>query len=152
MLKNWTSGNDDIDKFIQHTQLQQLIIIRFHNNEYITKGGFGKNCTQKSLNNSKNVRLEFINEITSHHKLLDSDPIIRLYGISQDPNTKNYTMILYYAKNGSLRNCLDTNVKLNTNQLNRPTAVEIRDILSKWCDELLPEDSELKSKLKQQIQ
>ena len=26
-FKKWTSGNDDIDKFIQDTQLQQIIIL-----------------------------------------------------------------------------------------------------------------------------
>ncbi|RIA80262.1 kinase-like domain-containing protein, partial [Glomus cerebriforme] len=127
-FKNWTSGNDDIDKFIRHTQLsakesykvlEWIPYDRFYNIKYIAKGGFGKvyraiwidgnidswsnknqnwtrykpnkNVALKSLNNSKNVTLEFINEITSHHKLLD------------------------YAKNGSLRNYLDTNVKLRQN-------------------------------------
>src|SRR5579862_7199548 len=32
-----------------------------------------------------------------------------MYGITQDPETKNYVMVLDYAKNGSLRNYLDTN-------------------------------------------
>ena len=31
------------------------------------------------------------------------------YGITQDPETKNYMMVLDYAENGSLRNYLDTN-------------------------------------------
>src|SRR2546430_3273728 len=99
-FKNWTSGNDDIDKFIQDAQLsaeysfQALEWIpydRFYDIKYIAKGGFGKvyrakwidgridkldNKNQnwersdshkfvalKSLNNSKNVTLEFINEV-----------------------------------------------------------------------------------------
>ncbi|RIA83534.1 kinase-like domain-containing protein, partial [Glomus cerebriforme] len=33
--------------------------------------------------------------------------IIGLYGITQDPDTKNYMMVLHYAENGSLRNYLD---------------------------------------------
>jgi serine/threonine protein kinase len=33
--------------------------------------------------------------------------IIKLYGITQDPETKNYVMILDYAENGSLRNYLN---------------------------------------------
>ncbi|RIA91644.1 kinase-like domain-containing protein, partial [Glomus cerebriforme] len=37
--------------------------------------------------------------------------IIKLYGITQDPETKNYMMVLQYAHNGSLRNYLDTNYK-----------------------------------------
>ena len=103
-FKNWTSGNDDIDKFIQYTQLSvhrrwEVLAIalewipydRFYDIEYIAKGGFGivyratwidgriqgwdyerqnwkrdkPNLTVdlKSLNNSKNVTLEFIKEV-----------------------------------------------------------------------------------------
>ena len=50
-FENWTSGNDDIDKFIQDTQLlagwnndvvEWIPYYRFYNIEYIAKGGFGK--------------------------------------------------------------------------------------------------------------
>src|ERR671938_419959 len=50
-FKNWTSGNDDIDKFIQHTQLsansqyevlEWIPYYRFYDIKYIAKGGFGK--------------------------------------------------------------------------------------------------------------
>src|SRR5215469_12663768 len=47
-----------------------------------------------------------------HHKVIvDSTNkyIIRFYGITQDPETKNYMMVLDYADNGSLRNYLDKN-------------------------------------------
>ena len=49
-FKNWTSGNDDVDKFIQKAQLkatnQHEVIVwidygRFENIEYLAKGGFG---------------------------------------------------------------------------------------------------------------
>ncbi|RIA91595.1 kinase-like domain-containing protein [Glomus cerebriforme] len=131
-FKNWSSV------------LEWIPYDRFYNIEYIAKGGFGKvyraiwidgfihhwdnknqnwerrypnkNVALKSLNNSQNVRLEFFNEITSHHKILDRDfysSVIRLHGITQDPDTKNYMMVLDYARNGSLRNYLDTNVKLS---------------------------------------
>jgi hypothetical protein len=99
-FKNWTSGNDNIDKFIQNTQLaansrynllEWIPYDRFYNIKYIAKGGFGnvyraiwidgfilewndkdknwerkeknKFVVLKSLNNSKNVTLEFINEV-----------------------------------------------------------------------------------------
>jgi hypothetical protein len=99
-FKNWTSGNDDIDKFIQETQLsaesfykvlEWIPYNRFCNIEYIAAGGFSKvykanwidgyiykwdNKNQnwirresnkfvvlKSLNNSKNVTLKFMNEV-----------------------------------------------------------------------------------------
>src|SRR5205823_3665260 len=105
-FKNWTSGNNDIDKFIQDTQLsahyssrytvyykplEWIPYDRFYDIKYIAKGGFGKVyranwidgsivkwddenenwqrynqnrfVALKSLNNSKNVTLEFMNEV-----------------------------------------------------------------------------------------
>src|SRR5687767_12908103 len=41
---------------------------------------------------------------------MDKDPlgyIVKFYGIAQDPETKNYIMVLDYAEHGSLRNYLD---------------------------------------------
>ena len=100
-LKKWSSGNVDIDKFIQDTQsqlsankyhlLEWIPYNRFYDIEYIAKGGFGKVyranwidgyirkwdiknqnwiryypnkfVALKSLNHSKNVTLEFLNEV-----------------------------------------------------------------------------------------
>ena len=98
-FEKWTSGNVDIDKFIQETQLsandfskviEWISYDKFCDIEYIAKGGFGKvyrarwidgnilywdNKNQnwkrlnneivalKSLNNSQNVTLEFLNEV-----------------------------------------------------------------------------------------
>ncbi|GET64735.1 kinase-like domain-containing protein [Rhizophagus irregularis DAOM 181602=DAOM 197198] len=146
-FKNWTSGNNDIDKFIQDTQLsathwsevlEWIPYNKFYDIEYIAKGGFGKvyrakwidgqierwdNENQnwrrfdsnmfvalKSLNNSENVTLEFINEIKLHSKIgAYTMNVIIAYGITQDPETKNYMMVLEYAENGSLRNYLNKN-------------------------------------------
>ena len=33
--------------------------------------------------------------------------IIQCYGITQDPNTKDYMMVLYYCNEGDLRNYLN---------------------------------------------
>ncbi|RGB24148.1 kinase-like domain-containing protein [Rhizophagus diaphanus] len=149
-FKNWTSGNNDIDKFIQDTQLSAHTVYeirnalewmpfdRFCDIKYIAKGGFSKvykanwidghidewdNKNQnwkrkdqgmtvvlKSLNNSKNVTLKFMNEFSLHYKEgVNNGFIIEFYGITQDPKTKNYIMVLEYAKNGSLRNYLNIN-------------------------------------------
>ncbi|CAB4420291.1 unnamed protein product [Rhizophagus irregularis] len=109
----------------------------FYDIKYIAKGGFGKvykarwidgyidewdNKHQnwkrkdqsmfvalKSLNNSKSVTLEFMNEIILHYKLNLQKRIIKHYGVTQEPETKNYVMVLDYAENGSLRNYLNTN-------------------------------------------
>ncbi|RIA79837.1 kinase-like domain-containing protein [Glomus cerebriforme] len=114
--------------------LEWISFDRFRNIEYIARGGFSKvyraiwidgyidkwdneNQTWKRYNSklvamkslyiSENFILKFINEIKLHHKVND-DTIIRLYGITYDPVTKNYMMILGYATHGSLRNFLDT--------------------------------------------
>ncbi|GBC40214.2 kinase-like domain-containing protein [Rhizophagus irregularis DAOM 181602=DAOM 197198] len=125
-FENWTS------EWIPYDKLQDI--------EYIAKGGFGKvykakwvdgyiqswDCKNKnwkrvrsnmcvaikSLNNSKNITSEFINEITLHHKIVDNNFfsfIVRIYGITQDPISKNFMMVLDYADYGSLRNYLDKN-------------------------------------------
>jgi serine/threonine protein kinase len=44
-----------------------------------------------------------------HHKVDFDHRIIKFYGITQDPVTENYVMVLEYANNGSLRKYLDTN-------------------------------------------
>ncbi|GET04888.1 kinase-like domain-containing protein [Rhizophagus clarus] len=147
---NWTSDNEDIDKFIQDTQLlahgnnydvfkkvlEWLPYDRFLNIKYIAKGGFGKIykatwidgyinrwnshdgnwkrynenmfVALKSLDDSKNATLEFMNEVMLHNRSkINNSFIIGFYGITQDPKTKNYMMVLDYAKDGSLRNYLN---------------------------------------------
>ncbi|EXX69111.1 Tpk1p [Rhizophagus irregularis DAOM 197198w] len=150
-FENWTSCNNDIDIFIQDTQLsvhvdyqvyrkalEWIPYDRLYNIKYIAKGGFGKIykanwidgyidkwdensqnwkrnnknmvVALKSLNNSKDVTLKFMNEIMLHNKgKIDNNFIIGFYGITQDPKTKDYMMILDYAEDGSLRDYLDKN-------------------------------------------
>ncbi|EXX61387.1 hypothetical protein RirG_171610 [Rhizophagus irregularis DAOM 197198w] len=113
---NWTSGNDDIDKFIQDTQLlafkydhilEWMPYDRFYNINYITEKKVYKAnwidgnisywndenrnlerenqhmiVTLKKLKNSINIELEFSNEI------------LKTYGITQNPETKYYMMVL----------------------------------------------------------
>ena len=100
-FNNWTSGNDDIDKFIQDAQLSSHYDVkealewipynRFYNIKYIAQSCFGKVyranwidgsishwdgenqnwkrnnknmiVALKSLDNSKNVTLKFMNEV-----------------------------------------------------------------------------------------
>src|SRR5581483_4902313 len=107
-FKNWTSGNSDVDKLIQESQLnaknhwgklEWIECDRFENIEYITKGGFGKVykaiwkdgyiknwnyetnqwkrpkyedpmfVVLKCLNNSKDITLEFLNEVNITNKI-----------------------------------------------------------------------------------
>ncbi|PKB98353.1 hypothetical protein RhiirA5_431500, partial [Rhizophagus irregularis] len=118
-FKNWTSGNDDIDKFIQDTQLLSVRDVNEalewipYERLHITKDEFGKvyrvnwidgNINNwddknqnwerkghnmfvnlKSLNNSDNLTLEFTDKIKMEY---------RIYGITQDPETTSYMMVL----------------------------------------------------------
>ena len=104
-FKNRTSGNSDVDKLIQESQLnaknkyeilEWIEHDRFENVEYITKGGFGKVykaiwrdgfiedwdyetnqwerygsmlIALKCLNNSKDITLEFLNEVNITNKI-----------------------------------------------------------------------------------
>ncbi|GBB99045.1 hypothetical protein RclHR1_00340036 [Rhizophagus clarus] len=122
-FKNWTSGNHDIDRFIQNTQLsvhksceissalEWIPYKRLCEIKYVKKK-FGTICSAnwidgyidkwdnesqnwkrkeqnifvilKSINNPKNILLEF-NGVKVNHNV---------YGITQNPETKNYIMVL----------------------------------------------------------
>ncbi|CAB4414728.1 unnamed protein product [Rhizophagus irregularis] len=146
-FKNWTSGNKNIDEFIQHSQLNALHYYnyiewvpfeKFQNITYITEGGFGKiysaewpegniihwdienqkwhryegydKYALKSLNNSSDISSDFLDEVKSylHIHLFN---IVRCFGITQNPNTKEYMMVLMYCRNGNLRNYLNNSEK-----------------------------------------
>ncbi|CAB4420392.1 unnamed protein product [Rhizophagus irregularis] len=57
----------------------------------------------KSLDNSYCISTEFLNEIKTHLQIYLWD-VIQCYGITQDPNTKDYMMVLEYCGGGNLRN------------------------------------------------
>ncbi|GET02181.1 kinase-like domain-containing protein [Rhizophagus clarus] len=110
--------------------LEWIPFEKFQNITYIAEGGFGKVYTAewpegnieywdienqkwrrehydkyalKSLNNSSDISSDFLNEIKSHlHIYLNT--VASCYGITQDPNTKEYMMVLKYIYNGNLRN------------------------------------------------
>ncbi|PKK74221.1 kinase-like protein, partial [Rhizophagus irregularis] len=75
----------------------------------------------KSLNNSSNICSDFLNEIKSHLQIYLND-IVQCFGITQDPNNKEYMMVIEYCKDGNLRNYLNKskyyiNYKLKTDKL-----------------------------------
>ncbi|RHZ82566.1 hypothetical protein Glove_109g39 [Diversispora epigaea] len=107
---------------------------KFENIEYIDKGGFGKiysatwkegqicnllktklyrsgdqKVALKSLNDSQNIPDEFLNEFKNHLKCIENDHIIKCYGITQDPETKNYMFVMEFVEDGNLRNYLRSN-------------------------------------------
>ncbi|RIB25779.1 kinase-like domain-containing protein [Gigaspora rosea] len=140
-FKNWTSGNDIVDKFIQDVQLKAcnsdetlewVPFEKFKDVTYLSKGGFGtvyrarwpdgyilrwnktkwdrsfdKDVCLKSLNDSTDISSEFLQEVRSQLKLRKKSAAIAIYGITKDPVTNNYIMIMDYAKEGSLRKLLN---------------------------------------------
>ncbi|POG67850.1 kinase-like domain-containing protein [Rhizophagus irregularis DAOM 181602=DAOM 197198] len=148
-FKNWTSGNDEVDKFIQKMQLKAkdyretlewIEYDRFENVEYLAKGGFGTiykaiwrdgyirewdsennqwkrvkfwdkdyenfPVVLKCLHNSQDIT-DFLREMESHTITSYDDYIARCYGITKDPISNDFMMVMFYAENGSLRQLLN---------------------------------------------
>ncbi|GBB91019.1 hypothetical protein RclHR1_01810022 [Rhizophagus clarus] len=142
-FKNWTSGNKNVDEFIQQSQLNAIHFLKylewipfekFQNITYIAEGGFGKIYSAewsegyiyywdienqkwyrynqynkyilKSLYNSSDICTEFLGEIKSYLQVY-LEGIVPCYGITQNPNTKEYMMVLYYCEKGNLRDYLN---------------------------------------------
>ncbi|UZO05279.1 uncharacterized protein OCT59_025637 [Rhizophagus irregularis] len=67
----------------------------------------------KCLHNSQNITNEFLNEVNAYsisssfndHFGIGNDGILKIYGISQNPDTNNYIIVLEYANDGNLNNC-----------------------------------------------
>ncbi|RHZ67407.1 hypothetical protein Glove_301g20 [Diversispora epigaea] len=64
---------------------------------------------KKFNNNFANLNEGFINEIEIHLKTRSKFASIRIYGITQDPETNEYIMALEYMKDGNLRDHLKNN-------------------------------------------
>ncbi|UZO22860.1 uncharacterized protein OCT59_015209 [Rhizophagus irregularis] len=97
-----------IDKLILNEELKE----RYKDN------GLCKDCKQpkitsnwcqfalKCLHNSQNITSEFLREIESHNTIV-SDYVTRCFGITKDPESNNFMMVIEYAKEGSLRQYLN---------------------------------------------
>ncbi|CAB5368406.1 unnamed protein product [Rhizophagus irregularis] len=99
-LQLWESyPNDD---YQEHVTINSLT-----NSEDMTeKRWFCVKVALKSLDDSSDINSEFLNEIKSY--ISDHFTfIVKCFGITQDPNTKDYMMVLEYCERGDLRNCLN---------------------------------------------
>lgn len=118
-----------INKFVQEHQskvvvdqeeyLEWIPYKQFTNVKYLAQGGFGNvfkaeckgiSVALKSLKNSQNAIIKFLQEV-AYHRLAEGKDInvVKCYGISQDPDTKNYIMVMEYIPDGDLRQFLDNN-------------------------------------------
>jgi serine/threonine protein kinase len=61
------------------------------------------------LNDSQNITLKFLTEVANTKLVDNSHQIVKCYGISQNPITKNYLMVMEYIRGGNLRSFLQYN-------------------------------------------
>ncbi|RGB24518.1 kinase-like domain-containing protein [Rhizophagus diaphanus] len=148
IFKSVTSGNHDVDEFIQRAQLKaeqwyQIIewieYDKFENIEYLAKGGFGTTykavwkdgyihwdgniwerigieVALKCLHNSQDITADFLKEVESTLLVRRSIFVVRCLGITKDPKTNNFIMVMELKK-GSLRQHLSNNfISLNWKQ------------------------------------
>ncbi|CAB5321526.1 unnamed protein product [Rhizophagus irregularis] len=74
-------------------------------NKKIFKKDNYKEVALKCIVNSHNITDEFLNEIKAYSITgFEYNNVLKVYGISQDPNTKNHIIVLQYAKCGSFNN------------------------------------------------
>ncbi|EXX53024.1 uncharacterized protein OCT59_017760 [Rhizophagus irregularis] len=133
-IEGWTSGNNDVDKFIKDTiydarntykeSLKWVPFGRFKDVKQIGVGGFAKvysatwidhgiKVALKRLNGSKNMSAVYLNELKIHWNFYKEDSMFSLifYGMTKDPETEEFMMILQFADEGNLRSVLSHNFK-----------------------------------------
>ncbi|UZO16576.1 uncharacterized protein OCT59_007961 [Rhizophagus irregularis] len=84
----------------------------------------------KCLHNSQNITNEFLNEIKEYSIDNHGNNIVKIYGLSQNPDTKEFIIILDYAEGGNLNNWLNKNYKYfswcwDSNPENRPNSLTL---------------------------
>ncbi|RIA87454.1 kinase-like domain-containing protein [Glomus cerebriforme] len=100
-------------KWIPFSQIKDL--------KEIARGGYGiiyqanwkdetvKTVAIKKFLNQKDFNGYFLNELRSHFKCCNCGCINRCYGITKDPKSNDYMLVLQFAKGGNLHDFLKTN-------------------------------------------
>ncbi|EXX57726.1 Mkk2p [Rhizophagus irregularis DAOM 197198w] len=70
-----------------------------------------KKVALKCLHNSQNITNEFLNEANAYSINIYNNRILKIYGISQNPDTNNYIIVLEYANGGNLNNYNSTIIR-----------------------------------------
>ncbi|PKK75093.1 kinase-like protein [Rhizophagus irregularis] len=127
------SGNTIIDEFIFEKNLNWIPYNELENIKYLDKGGFSsiykaiwldkdilldegnsREVILKCPNNMNGDLSEFLNEWKYHSKFLGTFEFINFYGLTKNPDTLNYMVVMNYANQGNLRGNL---TKLHMNGL-----------------------------------
>ncbi|PKC65878.1 kinase-like protein [Rhizophagus irregularis] len=134
MIDGWTSEVLDVDKFIKDTMynvrnynycfLEWVPFERFINIKQIGEGGFSKvysaiwmdgklgwkptEVALKKLSGSQNISIEYLNELKIYWNICLNHKayLLTFYGMTKDPKTRKFMIIMEFANKGNLRNIL----------------------------------------------
>ncbi|GBB97005.1 hypothetical protein RclHR1_00290003 [Rhizophagus clarus] len=67
-----------------------------------------KKVALKCINNSQNINGKFLNEV-KEYSINKMNDILNVYGISQNPDTKDFIIVLEFAEGGSYNNWMNKN-------------------------------------------
>ncbi|CAB4403454.1 unnamed protein product [Rhizophagus irregularis] len=128
LIADYTNNYTDpleVYNFIERRYLRGITWIpyfKIKNLKKIAEGGFStiykatwSNGTRdsdvaiKKLINSQSINKYFLNELKSFYHCHDESYLVKCYGITQDPVTKEYMFIMEYAYGGNLHNYLQKN-------------------------------------------
>ncbi|GBC02762.1 hypothetical protein RclHR1_04800002 [Rhizophagus clarus] len=74
------------------------------------KRNSNKNIALKCLDNLQRPTDELLNEVKAYSTgMIDNSNILKIYGISQNPNTKDYIIVLHYMEGGNFNNWIYVN-------------------------------------------
>ncbi|RGB42196.1 kinase-like domain-containing protein [Rhizophagus diaphanus] len=136
MIEGWTSGNNDIDKFIKDTIydaryrgykfINWVPFNRFKDIKQIGEGGFAKIYSATWIDGEAEYEKQddrswkkrepepmevALKRLKIHWKFIKEEYFysVRFYGITKDPETEEFMMILDFAQEGNLRSFLSSN-------------------------------------------
>ncbi|CAB5385286.1 unnamed protein product [Rhizophagus irregularis] len=121
--------NDSLFEWIPYNQFNEIKKIRkgdfatvysaiwkngpLYNNNQLNENyarDSNKKVALKILDNSQNLSSEFLNKVKVYlTKMVNKNNILKIYGMSQDPITKEYIIVLYYAEGGNFNNWISVN-------------------------------------------
>ncbi|RHZ49432.1 hypothetical protein Glove_521g12 [Diversispora epigaea] len=107
--------------YINNIPLEWVPFDNFYDIKYIAKSGFSQiyngiceyRLKHVVLNDSQNVDKEFLNGLKLIYQF-KSKFVIKCHGVTQDPKTKNYALILKHAQDGNLHHDLSKNFEEST--------------------------------------
>ncbi|CAB5181201.1 unnamed protein product [Rhizophagus irregularis] len=110
-IRNTLRLSNKVIEWIPYSQITNLKKIAEGGFSIIYKATWNRtDVAVKKLHDSENISKYFLNELRSLYQFNDANLcVIGCYGITQDPITKEYMLILNYAEGGNLHNYLQKN-------------------------------------------